>query len=50
MTNADPIELEKFSQLAHRWWDRNSEFKPLQHDECQIKRRTDSELPRALDV
>ncbi len=29
MTNADPIELEKFSQLAHRWWDRNSEFKPL---------------------
>ena len=31
MNNADPIELEKFSQLAHRWWDRNSEFKPL-HD------------------
>ena len=31
MTNADPIELEKFSQLAHRWWDRTSEFKPL-HD------------------
>ena len=29
MTNADPIELEKFSQLAHRWWDHNSEFKPL---------------------
>lgn len=31
MTNVDPIELEKFSQLAHRWWDPNSEFKPL-HD------------------
>lgn len=31
MTNADPIELEKFSQLAHKWWDPNSEFKPL-HD------------------
>jgi 2-polyprenyl-6-hydroxyphenyl methylase/3-demethylubiquinone-9 3-methyltransferase len=31
MTNADPIELEKFAQLAHRWWDPNSEFKPL-HD------------------
>ncbi len=31
MTNADPLELEKFSQLAHRWWDPNSEFKPL-HD------------------
>lgn len=29
--NADPLELEKFSQLAHRWWDPNSEFKPL-HD------------------
>ncbi|MGV8711514.1 MAG: bifunctional 2-polyprenyl-6-hydroxyphenol methylase/3-demethylubiquinol 3-O-methyltransferase UbiG, partial [Nitrosomonas sp.] len=22
--NADPLELEKFSQLAHRWWDPNS--------------------------
>jgi 2-polyprenyl-6-hydroxyphenyl methylase / 3-demethylubiquinone-9 3-methyltransferase len=29
--NADPLELKKFSQLAHRWWDPNSEFKPL-HD------------------
>jgi 2-polyprenyl-6-hydroxyphenyl methylase / 3-demethylubiquinone-9 3-methyltransferase len=29
--NVDPAELEKFSQLAHRWWDPNSEFKPL-HD------------------
>ncbi len=27
--NADPLELEKFSQLAHHWWDPNSEFKPL---------------------
>lgn len=31
MINADPIELEKFSQLAHKWWDPHSEFKPL-HD------------------
>jgi len=31
MSNVDPLELEKFSQLAHRWWDPNSEFKPL-HD------------------
>jgi 2-polyprenyl-6-hydroxyphenyl methylase/3-demethylubiquinone-9 3-methyltransferase len=31
MTNADPAELQKFSDLAHRWWDPNSEFKPL-HD------------------
>lgn len=29
MHNADPHELEKFSQLAHRWWDRQSEFRPL---------------------
>ena len=29
MVNVDPIELEKFSQLAHRWWDPQSEFKPL---------------------
>jgi 2-polyprenyl-6-hydroxyphenyl methylase/3-demethylubiquinone-9 3-methyltransferase len=27
--NADPRELEKFSALAHRWWDPSSEFKPL---------------------
>jgi len=27
--NADPQELEKFSALAHRWWDPQSEFKPL---------------------
>lgn len=31
MANADQAELDKFSQLAHRWWDPNSEFKPL-HD------------------
>lgn len=31
MSNADQAELDKFSQLAHRWWDVNSEFKPL-HD------------------
>lgn len=31
MTNADPQELAKFSELAHRWWDKQSEFRPL-HD------------------
>ncbi len=31
MLNVDPAELEKFGDLAHRWWDPNSEFKPL-HD------------------
>ena len=29
--NADPAELEKFSALAHRWWDPHGEFRPL-HD------------------
>ena len=29
--NVDPLELEKFSQLAHSWWDPQSQFKPL-HD------------------
>ena len=29
--NVDPKEIAKFEALASRWWDRNSEFKPL-HD------------------
>ncbi len=29
--NVDPAEVKKFGELAHRWWDPNSEFKPL-HD------------------
>jgi len=29
--NADPVELEKFSRLAARWWDPEGEFRPL-HD------------------
>ena len=28
-SNVDPAELAKFSDLAHRWWDVNSEFRPL---------------------
>ena len=31
MLNVDPVELAKFSALAHRWWDPTSDFKPL-HD------------------
>jgi 2-polyprenyl-6-hydroxyphenyl methylase/3-demethylubiquinone-9 3-methyltransferase len=27
--NADPRELAKFSDLAHRWWDPESDFRPL---------------------
>jgi 2-polyprenyl-6-hydroxyphenyl methylase/3-demethylubiquinone-9 3-methyltransferase len=29
MPNADPHELAKFSELAHRWWDTESDFRPL---------------------
>ncbi|HSS46015.1 MAG TPA: bifunctional 2-polyprenyl-6-hydroxyphenol methylase/3-demethylubiquinol 3-O-methyltransferase UbiG [Burkholderiales bacterium] len=29
--NVDPAELQKFNELAHRWWDPGAEFKPL-HD------------------
>jgi len=31
MSNVDATEIDKFSELAHHWWDPNSEFKPL-HD------------------
>jgi 2-polyprenyl-6-hydroxyphenyl methylase / 3-demethylubiquinone-9 3-methyltransferase len=31
MTNVDKAELNKFAELAHKWWDKTSEFKPL-HD------------------
>ncbi|WP_293778091.1 bifunctional 2-polyprenyl-6-hydroxyphenol methylase/3-demethylubiquinol 3-O-methyltransferase UbiG [uncultured Oxalicibacterium sp.] len=27
--NADPLELKKFSDIAHQWWDPTSEFRPL---------------------
>ena len=30
-SNADPREIDKFGEVAHRWWDPNSEFRPL-HD------------------
>ncbi len=29
MSNVDAAEIQKFSELAHRWWDPNSEFRPL---------------------
>jgi len=28
-TNVDPAEIDKFQSIASRWWDRESEFKPL---------------------
>ena len=29
MSNVDHAEIAKFEALAHRWWDKESEFKPL---------------------
>ncbi|HPE59815.1 MAG: bifunctional 2-polyprenyl-6-hydroxyphenol methylase/3-demethylubiquinol 3-O-methyltransferase UbiG [Thiothrix sp.] len=29
MLNVDPNEISKFEAIAHRWWDRESEFRPL---------------------
>jgi len=55
MSNADQAELDKFSQLAHRWWDPNSEFKPL-HDINPLRLQWIAELAgglsgkRVLDV
>jgi 2-polyprenyl-6-hydroxyphenyl methylase/3-demethylubiquinone-9 3-methyltransferase len=31
--NADPRELAKFSELAHRWWDTESDFRPAPPDQ-----------------
>ena len=52
--NADPAELEKFSQLAHRWWDPHGEFRPL-HDINPLRLRWIDERAalsgkRVLDV
>jgi 2-polyprenyl-6-hydroxyphenyl methylase/3-demethylubiquinone-9 3-methyltransferase len=52
--NADPLELRKFSDLAHRWWDPDSEFKPL-HDINPLRldyidRSVGLRGKRALDV
>ena len=35
-SNVDPDEIAKFEALASRWWDENSEFKPL-HDINQLR-------------
>jgi len=45
--NADPLKLEKFSQLAHRWWDPNSEFKPL-HEINPLRLNYINELANGL--
>ena len=45
--NADPAELAKFSALAHRWWDPQSEFKPL-HDINPLRSSWIEEIARGL--
>ena len=52
--NADPAELDKFGEVAHRWWDPNSEFRPL-HDinparVAWIDRHADLKGKRVIDV
>jgi 2-polyprenyl-6-hydroxyphenyl methylase/3-demethylubiquinone-9 3-methyltransferase len=52
--NADPIELQKFSALAAKWWDPTSEFKPL-HDINPLRLEWINRLAplagkRALDI
>ena len=34
--NADPAELAKFSDLAHRWWDQDSEFRPAPNQPAAV--------------
>jgi 2-polyprenyl-6-hydroxyphenyl methylase / 3-demethylubiquinone-9 3-methyltransferase len=53
-TNVDPAELQKFSDLAHRWWDPEGEFRPL-HEINPLRlewiaRHAKLEGARALDV
>lgn len=52
--NADARELDKFGEFAHRWWDPNSEFRPL-HDLNPVRldwidRHAGLEGKRILDV
>jgi 2-polyprenyl-6-hydroxyphenyl methylase/3-demethylubiquinone-9 3-methyltransferase len=52
--NVDPAELAKFQDLASRWWDANSEFKPLHQINPLrlnwIAERVDLPGTRVLDV
>jgi 2-polyprenyl-6-hydroxyphenyl methylase/3-demethylubiquinone-9 3-methyltransferase len=52
--NADPAELAKFSELAHRWWDPQSEFRPLHEINPLRLEWVQSQFPlngkRVLDV
>ncbi len=52
--NAEPHELAKFSELAHRWWDTESEFRPLHQINPLRLEWIDAHVPlagkRVLDV
>lgn len=53
-SNVDPAEINKFDELARKWWDPESEFKPL-HDINPLRlgyiaERVTLEGARALDV
>lgn len=52
--NFDPAELAKFSDLAHRWWDTESEFRPLHQINPLRLGWIDGQIPlkgrRVLDV
>ena len=54
MTNVDDVELQKFSDIAHKWWDKNSEFKPLHEINPLRVNWIDQQAPlkgkRVLDV
>jgi 2-polyprenyl-6-hydroxyphenyl methylase/3-demethylubiquinone-9 3-methyltransferase len=54
MINVDEAELLKFSDLAHKWWDKNSEFKPLHEINPLrlnwINQKTTLQGKRVLDV
>lgn len=54
MTNVDDVELQKFSDIAHKWWDKNSEFKPLHEINPLRVNWIDQQTPlkgkRVLDV
>lgn len=54
MSNVEAAELDKFSAIAHKWWDKNSEFKPLHEINPlrlqYIDKRSQLKGKRVLDV
>ena len=54
MTNVDKQEVNKFSDIADEWWNKNGDFKPLHVINTlrakYIKDKTDLENKKVLDV